>query len=165
MVQFQHKHINNPSITHANKVMHASADCVKAIQGMTGKARNSPAVQDMQRIDDVTQAHLKANPNKFGETITPGDSRNTQRVPRVQVPPSIPKPHVDDNRQITRSMQPQSPVLRVPTYKPAGKPISSPLVATTNEPTGKPACKPGIKPTTFPANSSKRKRLCKQQPA
>jgi hypothetical protein len=36
-VQFQHKHITNPSVTHADKVMHALADCVKAIQGMTGK--------------------------------------------------------------------------------------------------------------------------------
>jgi hypothetical protein len=37
-VQFQHKCITNPSITHANKVMHALAECIKAIQGMTGKA-------------------------------------------------------------------------------------------------------------------------------
>jgi hypothetical protein len=40
-VQFQHKFITNLSITHADKVMHALAECVKAIQGMTGKARNS----------------------------------------------------------------------------------------------------------------------------
>jgi hypothetical protein len=31
-VQFQHKHITNPTITHTNKVMHTLADCVKAIQ-------------------------------------------------------------------------------------------------------------------------------------
>jgi hypothetical protein len=36
-VQFQHKRITNPSITHADKVMHALAECVKVIQGMTGK--------------------------------------------------------------------------------------------------------------------------------
>jgi hypothetical protein len=35
-VQFQHKHITNPSITHADKVMQALAECIKAIQGMTG---------------------------------------------------------------------------------------------------------------------------------
>ncbi len=40
-VQFQHKPITNSSITHANKVMHALADCINAIQGMMGKARNS----------------------------------------------------------------------------------------------------------------------------
>ncbi len=38
-VQVQHKRITNTSITHADKVMHALADCVKAIQGMTGKTR------------------------------------------------------------------------------------------------------------------------------
>ncbi len=77
-VQFQRKHTTNPSITHANKVMHALADCVKAIQGMTGKARNSQAVQDLQHIIDATQAHLQANPNKFEETITLDDTPNTQ---------------------------------------------------------------------------------------
>ncbi len=45
-VQFQHKLITNPSIMHANKVMQAQAECVKAIQGMKGKARNSQAAQD-----------------------------------------------------------------------------------------------------------------------
>jgi hypothetical protein len=39
-VQFQHKHITNPTITYANKVMHTLADCVKALQGMMGNARN-----------------------------------------------------------------------------------------------------------------------------
>ncbi len=70
-VQFQHKHITNPSITHANKVMQALAECVKAIQGMTGKARNSQAAQDLQCIVDATQAHVQTNPHQFEETITP----------------------------------------------------------------------------------------------
>jgi hypothetical protein len=47
-VQFQHKRITNPTITHADKVMHALANCVKALQGMTGCARNSQAAQDLQ---------------------------------------------------------------------------------------------------------------------
>jgi hypothetical protein len=163
MVQFQHKHITNPSITYANKVMHALADCIKAIQGMTGKARTSQATQDLQHIIDATQAHLQAHPNKFEETITPEDTRNIQQVPRVQAPPSIPKPHINDIRRITRYMQPQSPDPRVPTNKTTGKPISAPLVATTNDPNGKPDCAPVIKPTTLPANLSKHKRLCQRQ--
>jgi hypothetical protein len=139
--------------------MHALADCIKAIQGMTGKASTSQAAQDLQCIVDTTQAHLQAHPNKFEETATPYDTRNMQRVPRVQAPPSVPKPHINKNRQIMRSMQLQVPVLRVPTYKPTGKPISAPLIETTNSPTGNPACAPGIKPTTLPANSSKCERL------
>jgi hypothetical protein len=128
MVKFQHKRIANLSITHTNKVMQALADCVKAIQGTTGNARNSQATQDLQHIVDAAQAHLQANPKKFEETITPDNTCNMQQVPRVQAPPSIPKPHINDNRQITHSMQPQSPVLRVLTKKPTGKPISMPLL-------------------------------------
>ena len=33
-VQFQHKHITNPTITHADKVMLALAECAKAIKGL-----------------------------------------------------------------------------------------------------------------------------------
>jgi hypothetical protein len=47
-VQFQHKSITNPTITHANKVIHALADCIKALQGMTGSTKNSQAAQDLQ---------------------------------------------------------------------------------------------------------------------
>jgi hypothetical protein len=59
-VQFQHKHITNPTITHANKVMHALANCVKALHGMTSSARNSQTAQDLQRIINATQAHVQA---------------------------------------------------------------------------------------------------------
>jgi hypothetical protein len=62
-VQLQHKHITNPSITHTNKVMQALAECVKALQGMTGKARNSQAAQDLQCIVDATQACVQTNPH------------------------------------------------------------------------------------------------------
>jgi hypothetical protein len=47
-VQFQHNHITDPTIAHAGKVMHALADCIKALQGMTGITRNSQAAQDLQ---------------------------------------------------------------------------------------------------------------------
>ena len=156
MVQFQHKRITNPSITHTDKVMHALADCIKAIQGMMGKARTSQATHDLQHIVDATQAHLQAHPSKFEETTTPDATRSMQRVPRVQAPPSVHKPHINDNRQITCSMQLQSPILSVPTDKPTGKPISMLLVATTIEPTGKTALTLCIKPTTFSTNLSKR---------
>jgi hypothetical protein len=164
-VQFQNKCITNPSITHTDKVMHALADFVKVIQGMMGKAGNSQATQDLHHIFDATQAHLQGNPNKFEETITLDDTRNNQCVPRVQAPLSIPKPHTNGNRQIMCSMHPQSPVPRVPTNKPTGKPISISLVAITIKLNGKPACAPGIKPTTLPADLSKCKHLCKQQVA
>jgi hypothetical protein len=105
-VQFQHIPITNHCITHIDKVIHALADCFKAIQGMTDKARTSQAAQDLQHIIDSTQTHIQAHPNKFEETIIPDNIRNMHQVPRVQAPPSIPKPHNNNNRQITHSMQP-----------------------------------------------------------
>jgi hypothetical protein len=123
-VQFQHKRITNPSITHTNKVMQALAECIKAIQGMTGKARNSQAAQDLQRIVDATQARVQTNPHQFEETITPDLFCNTQQVPRVHAPASIPIPHTNDNRQITCSMQLLALILRVPTDIPTVKPIN-----------------------------------------
>jgi hypothetical protein len=55
-VQFQHICITNPSIMIVDKVIQALAECIKAIQGMMGKTRNSKALQDLQRIVDTTQA-------------------------------------------------------------------------------------------------------------
>jgi hypothetical protein len=154
-VQFQHKRITNPSITHAGKVMHALAECIKTIQGMTGKARNSQAAQDLQCIVDAAQAHVQSNPHRFKETITPDHFCNTQRVPRVNAPASMPIPPTNDNRRITQSMQPQAPIPRVPTIIPTVKPISAPRVATTTE--------SSPKPTTLIAELSKCKCQCKQQ--
>jgi hypothetical protein len=123
-VQFQHKRITNPTITHANKVMHALADCVKALHGMTSGARNSQAAQDLQRIIDATKAHVLARPNRFEDVATPSNTPNTQRVPRVQTPnmqqvprvqtpPSVPATHTDDNKRITRPMLAQPSFPRV----------------------------------------------------
>ena len=78
--------------------MQALAECVKAIQGMTGKDRNSQATQDLQRIVDATQAHVQINLHQFEETSTPDYICKMQRVPRVQTPASTPIPHTNDNR-------------------------------------------------------------------
>jgi hypothetical protein len=153
-VQFQHKCITNPSITHANKVMQALAECVKAIKGMTGKARNSQAAQDLQRIVDATQACVQTIPHLFEETITPDHFCYTQQVLRVHAPASIPIPHTNDNRQITHSMQPQAPIPRVPTDIATVKPISASCIATITESSSK--------PTTVVAESSKHESQHKQ---
>ncbi len=154
-VQFQHKRITNPSITHTDKVMQALAECVKAFQGMTGKARNSQVAQELQCIDDATQACVQTNLHKFEETITLDYICNMQCVPRVQAPASIPIPHTDDNRQITCSMQLQAPIPRVATDIPIVKPISAPCIATIT--------KSSSKPTTLAAELSYRECQRKQQ--
>ncbi len=139
-VQFQHKRITNPTITHANKVMHALADCIKALQGMRGSAINSQAAQDLQGIIDATQANIQAQPERFKDNATPSANPHTQWVPRVQPPPSVPTPHINVNRRITLSMLMQTPVPRVPSN---GAPTK--------------------KSTNMPTDSTKRERLRKRQ--
>ncbi len=140
---------------HTNKVMQALAECVKAIQRMTDKARNSQAAQDLQCIVDATQARVQTDPHQFEETITLDYICNTQQVPRVHAPSSIPIPHTNDNRQTMRSMQLQTLILRVPTDIPNVKPISMPRIATIT--------KSSSKLTILVAEASKRKCQCKGQ--
>jgi hypothetical protein len=129
-IQFEHKRITNPTITHANKVIHALADCVKALQGMTGSARNSQAAQDLQQIIDAIQANIQAQPERFEDNATPSANPHTQRVPRAQQPLSVHTPHINVNRRITRSMLTQTPAPRAlsnraPTNKPTNMPTNS----------------------------------------
>jgi len=77
-VQFQHKRIINPPITHADKVMHALADCVKALQGMTSSASNSHAAHNLQRIIEATTAHVQARPDHLEDVATLSTTPNMQ---------------------------------------------------------------------------------------
>jgi hypothetical protein len=93
-VQFQHKRITNPTITHADKVMLALSECVKAIQGLTGQAKTSQEAKDLQQIVDGTRTTLHKKPQQCNKPITPIDNR--QQVPRVhkalpRVPTAIPR--------------------------------------------------------------------------
>ncbi len=108
------------------------ADCVKAIQGMTGKDRHSPATKDLQQIVDATQAQIKAQPDRFEHTAT--DTPPVQRVPRVQMTASMPIPHTDANRRITRSMNMTMPFPRVPINNaPTNKSIAPPTNSMRRE--------------------------------
>ncbi len=104
------------------------ADCIKAIQGMTGKDRHSPATKDLQWIVDATQAQIKAQPDRFEQTAT--DTPLVQQVPRVQTTARMPIPHTDANRRITCLMNMTTPFPRVPinnvsTNKPIAPPTDS----------------------------------------
>jgi len=82
-----------PSPSHANKVMLALAECVKAIQGLTGQAKTSQAAQDLQQIVDATQATSHKQPQQCEESTTNNDNNNNNRlrVPRVSTPiPRLP---------------------------------------------------------------------------
>ena len=51
-VQFQHKNITNPTVTPHDKLMHALADCAKAIKGI----ENIDTSQDLRDIQRITQS-------------------------------------------------------------------------------------------------------------
>ncbi len=59
-VHFKHKNITNPTITHADKVMQALAECIKTITGAKG-GTTAQEVKDLQRIVKATQAILHKN--------------------------------------------------------------------------------------------------------
>ena len=93
-VQFQHKHITNPTVTPQDKIMRALAECTKAIKGI----KNVDATQDLRELQwvltDKTNTHHAAN---------------NQTEPTPEPEPS-PVPRVDNSlapastRMITRSM-------------------------------------------------------------
>ena len=75
---------------------------------------SSPAMVDLQRIVDTTQAHIIAQPECFEHAATPTDNPREQRVPRVQTTADVPLPHTEINRRIRRTMSMSPPVPRVP---------------------------------------------------
>ena len=133
-VQFQHKRITNPTITHADKVIHALADCVKALKGMTSSARNSQAAQDLQRIIEATNAHVQAHPDRLADVATASHKPSTQQVPRVQAPAGNTTNNID-NRRTTRSMkeQPTAPRGQTPVPRVHTTAMNAPTATTKRE--------------------------------
>jgi hypothetical protein len=56
-VQFQHKSITNPSLTPANKLMNAIANCRKAIKGIVFINTNRD-IQDLKQLLDQAKNHI-----------------------------------------------------------------------------------------------------------
>ena len=48
-VQFKHKHITNPTVTHAGKVMKSLSECVTTIQGL-GCSNGNHHMRDLKRV-------------------------------------------------------------------------------------------------------------------
>ena len=97
-VQFQHKNITNPTITHYDKVMHALADCAKAIKNIKNIDPNQE-LRDIQRL-------LSELPDN--ERDAP--ARGTQAVPRVRPLPRVDEvPTNNTDRRVTRSMNQGQP--------------------------------------------------------
>ena len=69
-VQFKHKNITNPSLTHANKIMRALSHCIQELKGAEATTTEQE-LRDIQQLIDVTQAHLQSNKTAL-PTWSPG---------------------------------------------------------------------------------------------
>ena len=76
-VDFSHKRITNPTITHADKVMKAIAECAKAIKDINSDQGHD----EMRQLAELTQQAMHQNPQiKISAATKPG----TTARPRVQ---------------------------------------------------------------------------------
>jgi hypothetical protein len=101
-VHFKHKNITNPTITHANKVMQALADCIKTITGATGGTTAQDA-KDLQRIVKATWAALHKNDAPINNSNAEHQAPRVPKLPRVHALPRVP-PTTAENQRITRAM-------------------------------------------------------------
>ena len=98
-LQFNHKEITKPNITHADKLMHAIADFMKHIKrkGIMTKQQTKDLIQLIEHTKKLATQH----PNTMSESTT---SSITQPIPRVESFPRVYTPLVNNGRRITRSI-------------------------------------------------------------
>jgi hypothetical protein len=103
-INFSHKHITKPSITHADKVMNAIAECAKAIKDIT-----SPnGAEEMRQLVELTEQAIHQHSAIAKSFATPDST--TQSVPRVRtaiptITPSAPRvQETEPAQRLTRSI-------------------------------------------------------------
>ncbi len=143
-VHFKHKNITNPTITHADKVMQALAECIKTITGAMGGTTAQEA-KDPQCIIKATQAALHKNDTPINNSNAGHQAPRVPKLPRVHALLRVP-PTTVDNQWITRAMS---------------KLIIKTISALTTMPTSVPTPGPTSKPTSVPTTSAKRDSLQK----
>ena len=88
-LQLSHKHITNPTIIHADKVMNATSACAAALRGVA-KGKTPQKLQDLQQIVELA-----------GRTV----SKNASAMQRRAAQHTAPPPRVQHTTtQITQSM-------------------------------------------------------------
>ena len=88
-VQFQHKDITNPTVTPHDKLMHALADCAKAIKGI----EIIDTSQDLRDIQRITQSLTDGDKD--------ADIPQQPAIPRVQPAPRVDTHNMPTNMRIT----------------------------------------------------------------
>jgi hypothetical protein len=143
-VHFKQKNITNPTITHANKVMQALAECAKTITGATGGTTAQEA-KDLQCIVKATRAALHKNDAPINNSNAKHQAPRVPKLLRVHALPRVPPTNGNgDNQRIIRAMS---------------KVINKTISALTTMPTSVPTPEPTSKPTSVPTPSAKRDHL------
>ena len=97
-VKFQHKSITNPTMSHADKLMHALSHCSKLLEGVATD-ENEQAMRDLELLVEATKS-----------AIENGEIKEFQQVPRVEKAdkgdglPYVEPPIINENQRVTRSM-------------------------------------------------------------
>jgi hypothetical protein len=130
-IQFKHKNITNPSITPADKIMHALADCKTALQGLINH-KSTQEYQELHQLIRQSEQHLmqqqnnKTNPPTMTPTTVPR-VQDAAQVPRVQEDGRVPRVHkptpTPQPIRIARSRRarliPSTPTINLPNQPPA----------------------------------------------
>ena len=74
-VQFQHKDITDPTVTHADKLVNAIATCINAIRSL-GNGKNESDISDLNQLLEATSCIVKRNEDKATEEATDPSSTN-----------------------------------------------------------------------------------------
>ena len=101
-IQFNHKRITNPTITHADKMMKALSDSINAIGSTKGHAKQQ--MKDLTQMMKDAQGVVKQYPERMSEPIQTTLTNMRQRVQRVQTPMGEQLQRQDDGVRVTRSM-------------------------------------------------------------
>merc|ERR1712086_335197 len=84
-VSVSHKNITNPSITHADKVMHAISACAAALRGVAG-GRTPKELQDLQQIIEIAGRTVSKNASAMEQA----NAQHAAQAPRVEPTPERP---------------------------------------------------------------------------
>jgi hypothetical protein len=135
-VQFMHKNITNPTLTPADKIMNAVANCYKALRGQPNHESDAQ-LQQMKQLLDATAA--KFGPSNDDDAEPP--TATQQPVPRVADPASSEGARTDlpDDRRHTRSMTAAQPAPRVEPNLQRILRETPPTAAPTTLPTSRPS--------------------------
>ena len=100
-VQFQHKNITNPTITHADKLVNAIVTCINTVRKFSD-GKNENDFHDINQLMQATKRVVERNRDKTTEE----SNETTTTVPVESAPPPVPFQRVTRSmRRIQKQMQ------------------------------------------------------------